>query len=490
MELCYVLCGGINVMRLCELITSIKILVMARLVCSHQGPAGPLPYCASLTKSVARVNLLENIVFQYSSEIFLMGHNLTCSSSCTAAVVIVNSTITRSPFKSRNQSDSITFIFRTKRLGTAQIKCVCLYTNSPFHVLNITVERQMTLTEIVFRILLSAFVISTTFLMGCSTNMATLARFVNKPMAPAIGLLGQYLMMPLMGFALSKLLYMNNEFGIGLLVVGCCPGGGYSHIWTMLYKGDLALSLTMNVISTIVAFLMVPFWIFCLGRFYADTQFASVPFGYIFLNVLQIVLPLLAGVFFRWKWEKLSLRLMKIIRVLSFAFILFMLTFGIYANLYMYDFAMDYPYLVYISALFPAIGLVICFVFSIVFRLGVVQSLTISVEVGLQNVALALLLFKLFVPKPHGDMAAVIPFFISIISPLPLMLCFIGKLIRAKFYTEKEKSVEDVNNFPASSYTIYQPAFLLTDIKAKESLIEPTMYYTEEPSEGLDSAVD
>merc|ERR1740131_245024 len=88
-----------------------------------------------------------------------------------------------------------------------------------------------------------------------------------RPVGPAIGFISQFLFMPLVSFMLAFIFPSDMpEMRLGLFVTGCSPGGGASNIWTIMFNGNLDLSVTMTAVSTFSAFFMMPFWIYSLGQ--------------------------------------------------------------------------------------------------------------------------------------------------------------------------------------------------------------------------------
>ena len=95
--------------------------------------------------------------------------------------------------------------------------------------------------------------------MGCELDPKVIRGYLRTPTAPLIGFLCLFVFMPLMVLGLSKLTNIENEFGFGLLTIEGSPGGGASNIWTVLFGGDLNLSMTMTFISSFAALFIMPF---------------------------------------------------------------------------------------------------------------------------------------------------------------------------------------------------------------------------------------
>jgi BASS family bile acid:Na+ symporter len=110
------------------------------------------------------------------------------------------------------------------------------------------------------------------------------------PQAIAIGMLLQFTIMPLAGWSLATLFRLPTDLAIGVILVGCCPGGVASNVITYLAKGNVPLSVTMTACSTLAAPIMTP-WLMSLlaGRL------IDVPFWGMVWEILRIVILPVAG---------------------------------------------------------------------------------------------------------------------------------------------------------------------------------------------------
>ncbi len=130
------------------------------------------------------------------------------------------------------------------------------------------------------------------FTMGMTLRVADFVRVLKMPSVIAIGVGMQFLLMPLIGWLLASAFNLPPLLAAGLILVGSCPGGTASNVICFLSKGDVALSVTLTAISTLLAFLATPFltWLY-VG------QSIEVPVLKMLLTILKIVLfPVLAGV--------------------------------------------------------------------------------------------------------------------------------------------------------------------------------------------------
>ena len=114
------------------------------------------------------------------------------------------------------------------------------------------------------------------------------------------GVLLQYTVMPALGWGLGYLFALPTPFAVGLILVSCCPGGTASNVITYLAKADVALSVTMTAVSTLIAALMTPM----LTEFLAGNQI-DVPATGLFVSTVQVViLPVAAGALLKWRFPR------------------------------------------------------------------------------------------------------------------------------------------------------------------------------------------
>lgn len=134
--------------------------------------------------------------------------------------------------------------------------------------------------------------------MGFTLTVGDFQRLFQVPGQVTLGFLVQYSIMPLTAWGIAWGLQLDAGFAIGLILLGSCPGGTASNVITYLARGDLALSVVLTMTSTLLAFLMTPFWVQSLAG-----QFVPVDALGLCLTTLQVVaLPVLLGVFCNWRF--------------------------------------------------------------------------------------------------------------------------------------------------------------------------------------------
>ncbi|XP_042900101.1 sodium-dependent organic anion transporter [Parasteatoda tepidariorum] len=119
--------------------------------------------------------------------------------------------------------------------------------------LEIIVMRKVRAISKAFTISVATLVSLNYINMGCALDLSVVQSVLRKPIAPTIGFISQYAVMPLVAYGLARLLFDDVILRLGLFTFGCSPGGGASNMWTVLLNGNLNLSLTMTFISNLAA---------------------------------------------------------------------------------------------------------------------------------------------------------------------------------------------------------------------------------------------
>lgn len=104
------------------------------------------------------------------------------------------------------------------------------------------------------------------FGMGLTLSADDFKELLRRPLQVLIGVLVQYTIMPLTAFGLAYGLNLPSEIAVGVILVGCCPGGTASNVMTFLAKGNTALSVAITTISTLLAPFLTPFLILLFAK--------------------------------------------------------------------------------------------------------------------------------------------------------------------------------------------------------------------------------
>ena len=153
-----------------------------------------------------------------------------------------------------------------------------------------------------FIILILAFIM---LCMGLTLTFDDFRRISRMPKDVAIGFAAQYSIMPLLAWGIAYVFNLPVHFAVGLILVGCCPGGTASNLVSYIAKADVALSVVMTVCSTLAAVILTPL----LTQLFAGTL-VPVDTWMLFKQTLQVViLPIVLGILLnRWLPQLVPLR--------------------------------------------------------------------------------------------------------------------------------------------------------------------------------------
>ena len=141
----------------------------------------------------------------------------------------------------------------------------------------------------------------------------------DHPKNIALGTLFQFIFMPALAFALVKLFALPPAIAIGVILVGCCPGGTASNVISYIARADVALSVSMTMVNTILAPFVTPFLIWVTAGAWVDISFTSM-----MISIIEMVLlPLLSGVLLNIFFPKAVSKVTKITPMLSALVIIF-----------------------------------------------------------------------------------------------------------------------------------------------------------------------
>ncbi len=133
------------------------------------------------------------------------------------------------------------------------------------------------------------------FGMGMTMTFSDFKGVLKSPKAVLIGVVAQFVVMPGLAYALCKLLQLPAEIAIGVILVGCCPGGTASNVITYMAKGNVALSVACTSVSTLIAPLLTPAIFYILASQWIEINALSM-----LSSILQVVLfPIVLGLIVR-----------------------------------------------------------------------------------------------------------------------------------------------------------------------------------------------
>jgi len=232
---------------------------------------------------------------------------------------------------------------------------------------------------------------------------------VQNPRGILSGVLSQYLMLPALTFLLVWLIRPHPALALGMILVAACPGGNVSNFYTLVAEGNVALSVSLTAIATLLAAIMTPanfhFW----GSQMVETKMIITNIDISFLEMAKIVtlilvIPLLVGIWFKFQFPSMAKRISKPIKMSSFLILAGFIVFAFVNNIQIF---LDYFHLVIILVLIHnSAALLLGYIMGKLGRTTEKDSRTISIETGIQNSALGLLLIFTFF-NGNGGMALI-----------------------------------------------------------------------------------
>lgn len=248
--------------------------------------------------------------------------------------------------------------------------------------------------------------------MGASLTFKDFRIAFRKPKGILIGLVCQYGIMPFVAYTLALLLGLAPALAIGLILMGCMPGGTTSNIFAYFSKGTLALSIMMTICSTLVAVAVVPLLLaFYSGLKDLPAEF-TVPAGNVAQVLVVLIVPTLIGIVLR-KWKPNVGATIELIGGLLGVFvILFLIVTWVPRN---HMLLATTPWAVYVAAVgLGIVGMLLGFGLSRLFRQDPVRSRTIALETGIQNGPLAVLIVLLTFAGEKQQQVLLIPVLYSL----------------------------------------------------------------------------
>ncbi|CAH1270332.1 SLC10A2 [Branchiostoma lanceolatum] len=254
--------------------------------------------------------------------------------------------------------------------------------------------------------LLIPFLVVNAFAMGTAVEWPLVVKVLKRPHGVAIGVLSQFVFMPLLAFSFSKAFSLADVYAIGLLMVGSSPGGGLSNILTFFLDADLPLSMTMTFVSTVLALGMMPLSLFIYGRAFNFDRI-NVPYSTIVTSLVPVTIAKVLGILLRHKKPRIADKVMKAIRPFSALFVIAFVVLGFMVNTH-FIYTPWQP--IVADFLLPLAGFIIGFGLAKMLCLDNTRAKTVSIETGVQNGRLASAMIRLSFPQPEADLSFCVSF--------------------------------------------------------------------------------
>lgn len=237
-------------------------------------------------------------------------------------------------------------------------------------------------------------------------------RLFNNPRILFVGILSQFFLLPAFTFLAIILLKPHPSFALGMFLIAACPGGNVSNFYSKMAGGNAALSVSLTAFATLICIVMTPFNLQFWGSLYEPTNailktIELNPFELFKLVSLILGVPLVCGMLVKHYNNRMALQIEKMLKPLSMIVFILLIIIAFYENL---DIFTNYIHLVAFLVIFHNIlAFFIGYTSATVFKLDKKDRKTISMETGIQNGGLGLLLIFGFF-KGLGGMALLAAF--------------------------------------------------------------------------------
>ena len=242
--------------------------------------------------------------------------------------------------------------------------------------------------------------------MGATLERRHIREVLAKPRGVLVGLASQFGWMPLIATTLSVVLGLPNELALGLLIVGCTPGGTTSNLFAYFARADLALSIAMTAISTLVAVVAMPAVLWLYGRNFTDNSF-TLPLKDIVVTLLLVLLPVAIGMFVRSRSALWARRVERAGSVCGVGVLLLLVVSGLINNNAIFALI---PIGGYVGAVaLGLVGIALGYLAATFSGLNEAKRRAVALETGIQNSPLAIAIILASFPESSHEVMLRLP---------------------------------------------------------------------------------
>lgn len=258
--------------------------------------------------------------------------------------------------------------------------------------------------------LISLYIALAFIMFGVALGIKTknFQELIKNPKSVITGVISQFLLLPALTFLLVWLFKPIQGLALGMILVAACPGGNVSNFFSSLSKGNVALSVTLTAIASVLATIMTPLnFAFWSNLYLGDKLLVNVEidtFKMMKMVFSLLVIPLVLGLGFSAKFPGITSKIIKPIKIASFLLLIVIIVIAFLNNLD--KFLEYYHYIILLVFVHNLVALASGYGLSKLFGNKEQDNRTISIETGIQNSALGLvIIFTLF--DGNGGMALI-----------------------------------------------------------------------------------
>ena len=257
--------------------------------------------------------------------------------------------------------------------------------------------------------------------MGLTLTLADFRRVAQNPRPVLLGLTNQIILLPLVALALVYLLEPPAFIAVGMILLAACPGGTSSNLVTLLAKGDLALSVSMTAINSIITIITIPFWVgYAYSTYLAEAANMASPTADIFKTLIVVLaIPLSIGMLVKYRAPQFADRMERPVRIASSIFLAVVII-----GLVVREIDLVRQYIGDTLGIVTALNIVTMgmgYGLAKAFGLNLKQGLTIAIESGIQNGTLTISLAVITLNQPDfAIIAAIYSLVMYALSTVPI----------------------------------------------------------------------
>jgi BASS family bile acid:Na+ symporter len=229
------------------------------------------------------------------------------------------------------------------------------------------------------------------FMLGMDMTKKAFTDIVHNPKAVLLGMIGQIIVLPAIAFVIAWILKLPPIYFMGLVLVACCPGGSSSNVFTMLAKGDVALSVTLTALSSIITLFTLPVIMEFVTAAVSDMSGIDIelPVGKLLVqNIVLLFVPLIAGSIFKHFCPEAAAKVRKVLGKMAFPAL--MILAAVFFLQYRKEIADNFASLGLSASLLIIAAMASSSVMSRIGKFSAEVRRTIVIEVGMQNAAQAI----------------------------------------------------------------------------------------------------
>lgn len=267
------------------------------------------------------------------------------------------------------------------------------------------------------------------FLLGTDLNRQAFANVAKNPKGVIAGMVGQLVLLPLIAFGIAWALKLPPVYFMGLVLVACCPGGSSSNVFSMLAKGDVALSVTLTAVSSIVTLFSLPLIMGAVSVFVSQQAGTDVvlPVGKLFVqNIVLLFVPMFLGIALRHFKPAVAAKVNKVLGKCAFPAL--MLLAGVFFLQYTSEIFENFSVLGLAAGCLILVAMLCSSLLSRAGHFSDGVRRTIVIEVGMQNAAQAIAIASSPFIFNSGEMA--IPAIIYALLMNVILLTYVWRIRR------------------------------------------------------------